>query len=189
VSLGPLARLVFVVTLASLGPASLAHAQGRGSPLGVGFQLGDPTGPTAKIWLDADDALQGTFGWRTSIRGPVYVDGHYYYEPRLSYAYLSLDWVHSSRKLVSRSRVVYVAGHIGVGGGIGQMPAGTYYDAFGHSYYVGDSTGVELRVPIGVDVVLMRAHFELYAEVVPTLRIVPEPYPNVLTTLGGRYYF
>ena len=171
-----------------LGPAPAA-AQSSTSPIGIGWQVGDPTGPTAKLWLSSSSALQGTLGWRTSIRDPVYINGRYYYQPTFDFPYLSIDWVHHFRRLVSRSRTVAIGGHLGVGGGVGEMPAGHYYDALGHDYYVAGGATAEVRVPIGASLVFTRAHFELYAEVVPVLRLAPEPFPNVLGALGGRYYF
>lgn len=182
-------RVVMLVAVASSLAAASAHAQSSSSPIGVGWQIGDPSGPTAKLWLSSSNALQATIGWRTSIRDPVYINGYYYYRPALSYGYASLDWVHQFRRVVSRSRTVAVGGYVGVGGGVGELPAGRYYDAFGHDYYVSGGTAAEVRVPIGAHLALLRAHFELYAEIVPVVRIVPEPFPNVLADVGGRYYF
>ena len=162
------------VSLAAVGPAH---------PFGLGFQGGDPAGFSAKYWLDNDDALQFALGWRPGVRF-----GRGYYSSAAPLA--TIDWTHHFGRFGPRSKKVWFRIHVGAGAGMGYVSGGCYYDSFGPRYCSGDTAVAAIgRVPVGFSAYLAKVRFEFFAQIVPSWRLAPEPYPILMGSAGVRYYF
>lgn len=175
-------RRWFALAIVACLWAAPAAAQFTGHGFGLGFQFGDPTGATGKVWLDDTNALQFGAGFRSSFHGKPY---------GTAWPVGSFDWVHHFGRFGPRSKKVRFRMHVGVGGAAGFMDRGAcYYDVFDRKYCSGAAVGAAvLRIPVGFNLYPRSARFEAFIEVAPGLRLSPYFYPVVMGNVGGRYYF
>lgn len=128
--------------------------------LGVGIVVADPTGLTV--------------GWRgnawSGAQAAVGIDG----EGRLD---LHADYLQTLEVLDGRRFQVPL--YVGAGAGVGTRGKGLF----------GAPAGVVVRVPIGASLLFDRAPLELFAQVVPQVRVAPDMGFGVDLGFGGRYYF
>lgn len=127
---------------------------------GAGLVIGDPNGVTV--------------GWRgnawNGAQAAVGIDN----DGRLD---LHADYLQTVELLDGRR--VQVPLYVGLGAGVGTRGGGLF----------GASPATVARVPIGASLLLDRAPLELFAQVVPTVRVLPDTRFGVDFGVGGRYYF
>jgi hypothetical protein len=151
-----------LLLIALAGIAQAAHAS-HGN-VGLGIQLGEPTGITAKFWLDRTSAIDATVGWNLISDRFTLQAGYLYHFP--------LDIPTGS-----------LAAYVGVGG---LMGGGSYrldhpnYPSEAYIYLAG-------RIPLGLEFIYNPISF--YAEVDPLVVLIPATGFGIGGGLGFRFYF
>lgn len=130
----------------------------------LGVNLGEPTGISAKLYLDKTNAFEGIAAWAFS-RGAIT---------------LSVDYLfhfHDVLKIETETFPLFVGiGAVaGISAGGGPAAAG--------------QVSVGFRVPLGVLYVFKQAPIELSLEVVPGLNLFPDMTFLAMGGLGVRYCF
>lgn len=154
--------LAFAALLILPGAAQAAHAS-HGN-VGIGLQLGEPTGITGKFWLGGNNAVDVTIGWNIISDRFTVQAGYLWHFP--------LDVTTGS-----------LAAYVGVGGLFG---GGNYRP--NHPNYP-DEAYVLLagRVPLGLEYIYNPVSF--YAELDPLLELLPGPGLGIGGGIGFRFYF
>ncbi len=128
--------------------------------LGAGVVLGDPTGLS--------------LGWRGSAwsgaQAGIGID-----DGRLD---VSADYLQSIAVLEPAKRFQMPL-YVGAGAGFATAEKG----------FFGKPGGITVRVPVGAAILFDRVPVELFAQVVPSIRVVPGTAYGLDVGLGGRYYF
>jgi len=159
--------------------ARSAHATdvGYSRKFGIGLELGDPTGLSAKLWVAPTNALDFGLGWwgfgvgnncfrnganevvcNTFGGGTFNVD--YLWQSNIVRGTAQLDW------------------HIGAGG-----------RAIWFSGCAGDCFDLGARLPLGLDLMFQNPNFlEVFFEVAPAFYVVPSAFPAFEGGLGVRGY-
>lgn len=145
----------------------LAQAQGinlpaEPGPFGVGVILGPTTGVSGAWRPNAWNAVQSAIGWDVS-------------DSRID---LSADYLQSIRVLEPTAGTRMPV-YVGIGAGVVSAEPGMF----------GDDAGVSARVPIGASLFFEQFPVELFAQVVPRLRVIPGTGFGVDAGIGGRFYF
>jgi len=157
-----LAALSWLLLLLGL---STAKAQDR---VGVGIILGEPTGISAKLWRDNTIAYDLALGWHTSGDDKLHLHGDYLIHD---------DSLINAQGLDGRMPVYYGAGLL-----VKRSEKNSRRD---------DrlETIVAVRVPVGVSYQANRFPVEFFAELVPSLALIPDSDFDLDIAIGGRYYF
>lgn len=150
-------KAVIVSTVLLLG-AGVAVQAGHGS-VGLGIQVGEPTGLTAKFWLDRSSAIDVTMGWNIIHDWAVIQAGYLYHFP-----------------LSVQSGNLYA--YVGAGGLMGVWDGGP--DDNGGLYLAG-------RIPLGLEFIYDPISF--YAELDPLIELIPATDFDIGGGLGFRFYF
>lgn len=170
---------VATLLLVLLGAASPARAQARQSDapymgagnLGIGFQIGSPTGFTAKYYLGGSNAIDAAVGaWFDSL----HLHADYLYEggDLLGEPTLRLGWF------------------IGAGGRIVFHDDDRRRNNNNDPDEDDDDVDLGARFPVGLELRFRELpRFELFVEVAPGMEIVDDPGLTVDGALGGRFYF
>jgi hypothetical protein len=166
-----------VVMAAVLGTARTANATevGYGRKFGLGFEIGDPTGLTAKLWVAPTNSLDFGLG----LWGYGFDDcaaGH----PCNGYGYhngtFNMDYLWQSNLVRGQAQLDW---HIGAGG-----RAVWFGGCTGHCFALGP------RMPVGVDLMFTNPAFlEVFFELAPIFYVVPFFDFGVEGALGVRFYF
>jgi hypothetical protein len=155
---------VLMIVSASLALVLLlsAAADARTEGFGLGIILGEPTGVTAKTWLDRDSAIDFAAAW--SFRD---TDSFHFHADYLIHkgGLLELD---------AAEHMLY----FGAGGVIEFRD-----DRKGHDTEAG------IRLPFGVAFHLKAAPVELFGEIVPVMEVAPSTGLHMNAGIGARYYF
>lgn len=146
-----------LVSLAVTAPA-------RAEPLGIGLILAEPTGLSAKYWLNEEQAIDAAAAWAFSGEDAVQ---------------LHADW------LMHR----YDLFHVDTADG--RMPL---YYGLGARLKLKDDRGRDsdafgIRVPVGISFRFARVPMDVFAEIVPVLDVAPDTDLELNAAIGGRYYF
>lgn len=166
--------IAFAAFLLALSPG-VADAQMPGHSFGLGLHFGDPSFAfSGKYWLDSQEAVQATLGWR-------------YYGS--SAPVITVDWQRRVGRIVPRTPVVRFGFDLGVGGGLGYLATECYRDVWGRETCYNEDAALFLRVPLAFTAYFTRANVEAYAELTPTISLVPDFEPVVMGGFGGRFYF
>ena len=128
--------------------------------LGLGIILGEPTGLSAKYWLNETLALDGAAGWST------HDDSDFYAHSDLL--------VHSFDLIpVPKGRLpVYI------GGGAFVRVRDAQHD-----------NQVGVRVPVGISYMFENAPVDIFAEVAPGMDVSPSTRVDFTGGIGIRYWF
>jgi hypothetical protein len=174
-------RSLFNLAAAAILVAVAGRAQatevGSSRTFGLGFQIGEPTAITAKVFAGGANAYDfgvGFGGWCydgsghsyscDNLQGHISLHADYLYQENIVNMTNRLDW------------------YAGFGGRVVLWNYGP-----GTS---GNGVALLARVPIGVAVTFRRPSFlEAYLEVAPSLRIFPPLWFTVDVGLGVRAYF
>jgi hypothetical protein len=143
------------LTYASLTPAT-ASGPGR---FGAGFVIGEPTGFSAKYWLNDIMALDGGFGFSLRDDDNVYLNA-------------DILWHNYDLIPVSRGRT---AAYLGVG------PSIEFRDDEDNRFGV--------RVPIGVSYQFDDKPLDIFLEFAPILDLSPDVEGDFNIGVGLRYWF
>ena len=175
--------LALVTTAALSAVASRAQATEVGSSrkFGMGFQIGDPTAITAKLFVGGRNAFDfgvgfggWGYGWCTDSNDHTYRCGALNHN--LS---LHMDYLFQENILNMRNRLDWYAG---LGGRV-------ITSAYG-SNNLGRDMVLLGRVPLGLAVTFQRPSFlEVYFEIAPAIVIFPPLDFAVDVGLGVRAYF
>ncbi len=138
----------------------LANAQP--GPFGAGVVLGPTTGASLAWRPSAWNAVQSAIGWDLSASR---IDA-------------SVDYLRSLT-IVEPVASVRMPVYVGIGGGVVTEEPGMF----------GEGAGVAARVPVGVSVFFEQVPIEVFAQVVPQLRVLPNTGFGVDAGVGGRFYF
>jgi len=134
----------------------------KAETFGIGAVIGDPTGISAKMWLDKTTAIDGAFAWSMGGPNAIHVQGDYLVH-QLSFFHLG--------KLPMNL-------YYGAGARI-------------TSYSGKNKTGLGLgaRAPLGMAYEFKKPSVELFAEVALVLELTPSTDALFNIGIGGRYYF
>jgi hypothetical protein len=146
--------------------SSVANEEKAGQ-FGAGLAVGSLTGLSTQYWLDNGRAINATFA---AERGNV----------ALSVAHLWLfrgAFANTSRR--ANDFVPYI--------GIGAIAAfGTQSDYFTRN---NENVAVAAQVPFGIEFLPSLQRFDIFAELAPSLEIVPTTGGFLTADLGARFYF
>jgi hypothetical protein len=151
---------VFAVLVLFLLPV-LAHAGNR--TFGLGVVLGDPTGITAKGWLDKTHSIDGALAWDLSDNSNFVLQSTYLWQSSAIF--------HIEKQPFDL--------YYGIGGRL-----------HGHSGRDHD-TGVGLgpRGPLGLRCYFAKVGIETFTELSFTLELIPRTVGYVDFGIGARYFF
>lgn len=140
--------------------AAPAAAQADNGPFGLGIVLGEPSGLSAKLFVNPRHAFQ--FGLDFSfVEDAVYV---------------GVDYLRHFPGIV-RARTV--AGYVGIGGSVSVHERDHHHD----------EGRLKARIPFGLAWMPRDPSIDVFLELVPVLRIVPDLEPGIAAGLGLRYFF
>lgn len=156
-------RVLTMSTAALTAPA--LHAEPPDG-VGVGAIFGEPTGLTAKWWLNNEAAIDLAAAWELS--------GDDEFQLHADYLLHRHDWV--SIPDLNATTPVY----FGVG-------ARVKFEDDDHQGNDDDVFG--FRFPIGIAIRPNGTQLEFFAEIVPILDVAPDSDFDLNAAIGGRYYF
>ena len=159
-----LVRGLSLLTLAlflSAGLASQAHAQRTDGAVGLGGQVGDPSGITLKVYNANRPSYDVLAAW-SGIDDFFFLNGHALFENAIPAENVEqpLEWF------------------IGPGAFIGAFEQGR--DDDGLALGISGTAGIQI---------LLDSRFEIYLQATPRFFLVPETDANIGGGLGFRYYF
>lgn len=157
-------RLLALVT-AWFGLPDTARADG--GPFGLGIILGEPSGLSAKLFLDARHALDFALDY-SLVDSALYVHADYL--------------LHFSGWRVRDGGVHRLIPYVGLGGKIGVRD----HDG-DHGHDRDGALGV--RIPVGIAWMPASVPIDVFLEIVPGLFLIPETDPDLDASLGLRYFF
>ncbi|HEX4404997.1 MAG TPA: hypothetical protein VH560_09225 [Polyangia bacterium] len=170
------AKTAVLVGLLVASSSGTAHATevGYNRTFGLGFELGDPTGITAKLWVAPTNSLDfglGFYGYGFDDR----CGGNCGYGGYGSGSF-NMDYLWQSNIVRGQAQLDW---HIGAGG---RLIWGRGCD--------GDCIDIGARMPIGLDLMFANpSMLEVFFELAPILYVVHGPYFDVEGAIGVRYYF
>jgi len=178
-----LAVLISVMaTMVCMGASSARATEvGTVRNFGVGFQIGDPTAITAKVFVGGSNAFDfglgfggWGYGWCTDANGHGYRCGDLE-----KYISVHADYLYQENIINRTNRLDWYAG---LGGRVIMWAYGA--DIPGHD------VALLARVPVGLAVTFRRPDFlEVYLEVAPALVVFPPLDFTFDIGLGVRAYF
>ena len=173
--------LLVTLAAAAIGTAGTGRAQatevGTSRNFGLGFQIGEPTAITAKVFVTSTSAYD--FG--VGFGGWCYDGNGHSYACDSLHGYLSLhaDYLYQENLVNMTNRLEWYAG-------FGGRVVLWNYGPGSHA----DDVALLARVPIGVAATFRRPSFlEAYLEVAPALRVYPPLWFSIDVALGARAYF
>jgi len=174
--------------------------QAQAKKLGLGFQLGAPSGLNAKYWLSNRTAVNAVVGWNSAgfnnpsgyYRDACY-DNSYYKNNRLdcdreSYRYYdrrgSRGWdvfhIHADY-LIHNFSAIRASVPVPIYYGIGAQ-----YENL-RDYYYGNRFGP--RGTFGIAIIPRTIPFDFFIELSPVLWLLPDPDFDVYGGIGARFWF
>ena len=161
-----MAYVVFLLVL-FLGTSSIrAQYAPENKKFGFGIIIGDPTGGTAKLWLNHENALAFSLG------------SSFFGSPRIGVDYL---WHFNAFETDILNLYAGPGGVIGIGEG----------DGFWHKnkfIRTNNKLGLAARGIFGLDVIPRRTPLEIFVEMGVLLAIVPDFESAFDAALGLRFY-
>jgi hypothetical protein len=157
---GKLMRKIIFIVIIILSFYLKSTAQESG--LGIGIMVGEPSGLSAKKWINSFNAIDAGMGWSFSENGSLHLHADYLYH--------NYDLIK-----ISGAKIPL---YFGIGG---------RFKFKGDENSVGNSIGV--RVPVGVSYQFSNAPFDAFVEVVPILDLSPDTRMSFNSAIGIRYYF
>jgi hypothetical protein len=169
--------VAFVAVVLLFGAARTANATevGYSRKFGLGFEIGDPTGLTAKLWVAPTNAIDFGLGfWGYGFDDCA--AGH----PCSQFGYhngtFNADYLWQSNLIRGQAQLDW---HIGAGG-----------RAVWFGGCTGDCFALGARMPVGLDLMFANPAFlEVFFELAPIFYVVPNFDFNVEGALGVRFYF
>jgi hypothetical protein len=173
------AKTAVLASLLIAGASGTAHATdvGYSRTFGLGLELGDPTGITAKLWVAPTNSLDFGLGfWGYGFDDGCHTsNGHcnnYGYDNGTFHA----DYLWQSNIVRGAAQLDW---HIGAGGRV------VWWGGCS-----GDCVDLAARMPIGLDLMFVNpSMLEVFFELAPALYVVPGLYFDIEGAVGVRYYF
>jgi len=131
---------------------------------GLGIIIGEPTGISSKYVLGNSNMLHGALSFSLGDKNSIYLHGDYLW----------------------RNFGIIAAADLAVYYGLG---AKIKLSGENKRKGTGSSTKLALRVPIGMNYVFPSAPFDIFAEIIPIVNLVPNIDIGVKIAIGGRYLF
>ncbi len=126
---------------------------------GAGLVVGEPTGPTAKYWLNDTFAIDGTVGWSLQDDDSIFVNADVLWH--------DFDLIPATR---GRSAVYF-----GVGPGI--------------EFRRHDDNRFGARAPVGISYMLDNKPVDVFVEIAPILDVSPDLRGDFNAGMGIRFWF
>lgn len=140
-----------------------AQAQSRG--FGLGLILGEPTGLSAKAWLDDQSALDFAAAWSLEGRNSFHLHANY-----LRHAFV-IDVNKGSLPL-----------YYGIGARLLLLEGRDRFDD-------DDDVRFGLRIPLGITYLFDGAPLDVFLELAPVVELLPSTDVDLEGGVGIRYYF
>ena len=140
-----------------------AQAQSRG--FGLGLILGEPTGLSAKAWLDEQSAIDFAAAWSLEGRNSFHLHADY-----LRHAYV-IDVNKGSLPL-----------YYGIGARMQLLEDRSPGDD-------GAEVRFGLRIPLGISYLFDGAPLDVFLELAPVVELIPSTDVDLEGGVGIRYYF
>src|SRR5262249_6344214 len=151
--------LLAALALALAVPAMAAEAKTK--HVGVGFIVGEPTGLSAKFFMNNTNALQFGLAWSLSGDNELHLQGDY-----LWHRYNLIDLKNGDELPL----------YFGVGARF-IVEEGDEDDVFG------------IRFPVGLDYLFTNYPFDIFAEIVPILDLTPDTDFDLEVAIGASFWF
>ena len=173
--------LATVAIMSTHATSSQATEVGTSRTFGLGFQIGDPTAVTAKLFVGGAHAFDfglgfggWGYGWCRNANGDTYRCGD------LNHNFsVHVDYLYEENIVNRRARLDW---YVGAGGRL-------ITSAYG-SNQLGHDVVLLARVPVGLALTFQRPSFlEVYLELAPALVVVPPLDFTIDVGLGVRAYF
>lgn len=152
--------LIAALALALAAPV-MAQSTGDNKYAGVGFIVGEPTGLSAKFFLNNTNALQFALAWSLSGQNEMHLQG---------------DYIWHRYNLIDLKNGDEMPLYFGVGGRF-IFEEGDQDDVFG------------IRFPVGLDYLFTNYPFDIFAEIVPILDLTPDSDFDLEGAIGARFWF
>lgn len=146
--------------------ASVSFSTVSGKTLGLGVIVGEPTGISAKYWLNQTNAIDGAVAWSFEGRNSLHIHTNY-----LWHNYSIINQPSDARFPV----------YYGVGARV------KFRNSNSGRGSSGDKIGI--RVPVGVSYIFDQHPFDIFAEIVPILDLAPSSGFSLNAAIGARFYF
>jgi hypothetical protein len=174
-----LTTLAVALLLAVVGPAARATEVGYSRKFGLGIELGDPTGLSAKLWVSPTNALDFGLGFWTYGNGACFNDqngnqvcgafGH-------TNGTFNMDYLWQSNIIRGTAQLDW---HVG---------GGARFVWWGGCQ--SNCIAVAARAPIGLDLMFANPNFlEVFFELAPSFWIIPGFGFGIDGGIGVRFYF
>lgn len=131
------------------------------SNFGLGIIVGEPTGISAKTWLNDHNAVDGAVAWSVNENARFQVHADYLYHR---------NYLFATEDLTGR-----IPFYFGIGGRMRMAERGD------------DRLGV--RFPLGITTLLRQAPIEFFLEVVPVMDLAPDTDFDINGAIGARWWF
>jgi len=131
---------------------------------GLGIIIGEPTGISAKYVIGSSNMLHGALSFSLGDKNSIYLHG---------------DYLWRNHSLISADDLAVYYG----------LGAKIKFSGENRSKGRGSSTKLALRVPVGMNYVFPSAPFDIFAEIIPILDLVPNVGIGVKIAIGGRFLF
>lgn len=142
----------------------------KNKTFGFGIMLGEPTGLTAKLWVDKEQAI--AFGLGNSYLGAFRLGADYLFH---------FD--------AFNSRIVNMYAGPGLAVGFGESGGWWYHNKNKYWYKENDEIGFGVRGVFGINIVPKRTPLEIFGEVGVLIGMVPATRADVEGSIGIRFYF
>lgn len=154
-------------TTISLALALALTTLARAEWLGLGVMLGEPTGLSAKTWLDKTHALDFGLAWSLSEHQGLHLHADYL--------------IHNNTLLADADMPGGLAFYYGLGGRL------QVRDDDDHGHDDDDKLGV--RLPLGLDWTPPDTPLDIFLEIVPVVDLVPDTEAGFNGAIGVRFWF
>jgi hypothetical protein len=169
-------KSIFAIVLALLVMVGLASA--KGGNFGLGIMIGEPTGLSAKIWLNQKSAVDFGLAWSMNGDGAAHLHGdylmHYFKLIHVERGRLPLYYGIGARVLIYGDRGHYY-----------YYENGNYYDR----YHRKNNIFFGLRIPVGLDYIFEGNNVDIFLEIAPVLDLIPSTDLDFNGGIGVRYFF
>lgn len=171
-----LAQMAHAYTNTSETRPFASSVDGGPGRIGLGLMLGEPTGVTAKYWLNRTSAVD---------MGVAYSFNNYF-------TILSDYLVHFPNALNASVRGDFqgqFVPFIGIGGILFLNSTATNSNPHFFTDSNGNSAAFALRIPLGVEFLARTAPLGIYVELDPGVGIIPSTFGFLEAQIGARLYF
>lgn len=159
-------RVVVILLCAILIIGSGARAE---EGVGLGIILGEPTGVSAKAWINKEHAIDAAAAWSFSENASFQLHADYL--------------IHNFGLLKTGDIGGRLPIYFGIGG---RLKLEDHDNVNGRN---SDDALLGVRIPFGIAYLFAKAPVEVFAEIVPILDLVPDTDFDMNGAIGARFYF